>query len=131
MSKDSNDGVTASDEPLQTASATTAPSASETASTTGFANKIEGTDATALSLAVAKQFFKDPKTVGVATTDDFADALAGGAQVAEKDGPIILAPKEIPTSIKEYLTGNKTVTQVYVYGGPTRFSDAQLGELSK
>lgn len=94
-------------------------------------NKVVGDTPTTLSLNVAKHFFKNPKAVGVATTADFADALAGGALVAENNGPILLSPQMIPVSLVDYLNANQTVTTVYVFGGTERFSNDQIALLGK
>ena len=95
------------------------------------ANKIEGGDPTALSVAVAKAFFTRPTVAGVATTDDFADALAGGAQVAKENGPLVLVPKAGASGVTTYLNDVKTVTKVYAYGGTQRITEAQLEALTK
>ncbi|WP_336250184.1 cell wall-binding repeat-containing protein [Stomatohabitans albus] len=97
----------------------------------GVASKVEGADATALSLAVAKQFFRAPKAVGVATDAEFADSLAGGAQVAKHDGPMVLVPASIPGTVPAYLKATPSVTNVYVYGGPTRIPEDQLAGLAE
>lgn len=117
----------ASPSPSATANLPT-ETARKTEGSVAYANKIDG-KGTALSLAVAKAFFKNPKVVGVATMDDFADALAGGAQLAEHDGPIILSGAELPKDVREFLTNHQSITHVMVYGGPTRFSDAYISKL--
>ena len=98
---------------------------------TGLMSRVEGASATELSLNVAKHFFKAPKAVGVATTVDFADALAGGAQVAEQDGPILLTPPMIPASLVNYLDAYPSIATVVVYGGEQRFTDDQIALLGK
>ncbi|WP_336250182.1 cell wall-binding repeat-containing protein [Stomatohabitans albus] len=112
-----------------TTSPTPSPAAASGAIT--YQHSIEAPDPTALSVAVAKHFFKTPKDVGIATTEDFADALAGGAQIADEDGPMLLVPQQIPASVSDYVKGTNTITTIYVYGGPTRFSDDQLATLSQ
>lgn len=92
---------------------------------------VAGMEPTDLSLAVAKKFFKDTKVVGMATTVDFADALAGGRHIAEKDGPLLLVPPTVPASISEYLKTNSQIGYVNVYGGEKRFSEKVIEALSK
>lgn len=121
----SSTGDNPSASPSPSASASDTPPGSGGGTKEGvvqFTNKLEG-KGTELSLAVAKAYFKDPKAVGVATTDDFADALAGGAQISEKDGPILLTGEPVASQVKEYLKGHSTIKDVFVYGGPTRLSD--------
>lgn len=93
--------------------------------------KVAGTDATALSVAVAKAYFPNPKAVGVATTADFADALTGGVHVAQVGGPLVVLPAKTPTAVTDWLKGQSGLTQIYVYGGPTRITDEQLAGLVK
>lgn len=79
---------------------------------------VTAADATALSLAVANRFFDQPKAVGLATTETFADALAGGAHVARHDAPMLLTPPAGDSRLTQWVTGAPTVKQVFVYGGP-------------
>ena len=90
-----------------------------------------GADGEALSLAVAKRFFNEPKAAGVATTADFADALAGGAMIAEADGPLLLADKGKVDGVRDYLKSQKALSKVFVFGGEERFSTADMDALTK
>lgn len=92
---------------------------------------IEGADGSALSLAVAKHYFAKPKAVGVATTADFADALAGGAHIADADGPILLVGRTIPADTLSWIRGQSSITSVMVYGGTSRIPDTSLDGLTK
>lgn len=85
----------------------------------------------ALSVAVAKQFLADAKVMGVATTEDFADALTGGAHVAAAGGPLVLLPKETPAEVSNWMKDLKQLTMIYVYGGETRISKPQADALAK
>ena len=100
------------------------------AQVTGATQHVVGDSPTDLSVRVAERFFTAPKAVGVATTADFADALAGGVQVAKLDGPLLLAPASIPASVPAYLKAKPAVTTVFVYGGPQRFGDNELARLA-
>ena len=95
------------------------------------ATKINGANPTALSVAVAQEFFSRPTVSGVATTDDFADALSGGVQVAMENGPLLLVSQSGTTVATTYLDDVKTVTKVYAYGGTQRITEAQLAALTK
>ncbi|WP_336250900.1 cell wall-binding repeat-containing protein [Stomatohabitans albus] len=92
---------------------------------------VAGMEPTALSISVANQFFKDVKVIGMATTVDFADALAGGYHIAEKEGPLLLVPTAIPANVTEYLKMNPQIGYINVYGGETRFSEKVIEELGK
>lgn len=78
---------------------------------------------TVLSLAVAKHVVKNSKALGVATTVDFADALASGVQVAKRLGALMLSPNVIPESIQLFLKDSRRLTNVYVYGGLSHFDN--------
>lgn len=92
--------------------------------------KVVANDPTSLSIAVAQQFFPQTAAVGVATTADFADALAGGAHIAHQDGPMVLVPTTTPPAVNALLDTAK-VRRVTVYGGPTRITNSQLEALTQ
>lgn len=84
---------------------------------------VEAEGGEALSLAVAKRFFKEPKAVGVATTGDFADALAGGAHIADEDGPMLLIGNRLPADMQTWINTGNSIKQVMIYGGQARIPD--------
>lgn len=86
-------------------------------------------DPTLLSMAVIGKFFKAPTAVGIATVDDFADALSGGAHIATLNGPIILVGKSNPPEVLEWIKNTKSLKRLVVYGGETRITAAQEAEL--
>jgi putative cell wall-binding protein len=90
------------------------------------ATALVGTDRYATAAAVATKFFTSPTTIGLASGLTFADALAGGALLAHKDGPLLLSdPLVLPTPTSAYLTANKaTVTSSFIFGGSTAISSA-------
>lgn len=92
---------------------------------------IEAANPTALSLAVAQSFFDKPSGIGLATTEDFADALAGGAHAGKVDAPLLLVGKTLDEATLKYVDAAKTVTKVVVYGGTTRISEDALAPLIK
>lgn len=87
---------------------------------------VEAEHAEALSLAVAKRFFTDPKAVGLATTADFADALAGGAHIADYDGPMVLMGTQMPGTVRTWIDQAPNLTNIMVYGGVLRIPDTAL-----
>jgi putative cell wall-binding protein len=90
------------------------------------ATALVGTDRYATAAAVATKFFTSPTTIGLASGVTFADALAGGALLAHKGGPLLLSdPLVLPTPTSAYLTANKaTVTSSFIFGGSTAISSA-------
>ncbi len=90
------------------------------------ATALVGTDRYATAAAVATKFFTSPTTVGLASGVTFADALAGGALLAHKGGPLLLSdPLVLPTPTNAYLTANKaTVTSSFIFGGTNAISSA-------
>jgi hypothetical protein len=80
-----------------------------------------GADRYETSSKVAEHFFAGPRPVGLATGEAFPDALAGGAHIGAKDGPLLLTRSaSLPSVIATYLGANKgSITTVFVYGGAT------------
>jgi putative cell wall-binding protein len=95
------------------------------------ANAIVGTDRYATAAAVATRFFPAPATVGIATGATFPDALAGGAQLAMFDAPLLLsAPATIPGVTSTYLNDVRAgVTDAHVYGGTAALSATVFSQL--
>ena len=86
---------------------------------------IVGTDRFDTAVKVAQQFFNGPATAGIAYGFNYPDALAGGAHIGAKDGPLLLVNTgSIPTVVGNYLTSNKSsLASAYVYGGSAVVSD--------
>lgn len=93
---------------------------------------IEADSMADLSVQVATRFF-GPKvhTVGIATTAEFADSLAGGAHVAKLGGPLILLPVETPKAVSSWFSQAQYLHHVVIYGGQVRISDDQVNGLFK
>ena len=74
---------------------------------------------------VAESVFDDPTSAGVATGAAFADALAGVAHIAGRQGPILLAERDrLPFATEQWLGAHtRSLERLYLYGGP-----AALGE---
>jgi putative cell wall-binding protein len=94
------------------------------------ATALVGTDRYATAAAVATKFFTSPTTVGIASGVTFADALAGGAFLAHKDGPLLLSDSDVlPTPTNLYLTANKApVTSSFIFGGTNAISSTVQAE---
>jgi len=88
------------------------------------ATAVVGADRYATASAVATKFFTSPTTIGVASGVAFADALAGGALLAHKDGPLLLSdPGVLSGPTTSYLAANKaTVTNSLIFGGTSAIS---------
>lgn len=85
-----------------------------------------GADRYATSVAVAKKFFPNPSSVGVASGALYADALSGGALLARAGVPLVLAaPGSLPTDIGTYLRSVKSsATSAHLFGGSDALGDA-------
>ena len=93
---------------------------------------IAGADAPATSAMVAEHFFPAPPVIGIATDGAYPDALAGGANVGERGGPILLVPTvpPLPDSVNTYLVAHHaSITTGYVYGGTAAVSDPTLSSV--
>lgn len=90
------------------------------------ATSIAGPDRYATATAVAREFFATPRTVGVASGRSFADALSGGANIAVRKGPMLLADRDVPvpSAVAEYLRDHPDVGHAVVYGGTGVVTDA-------
>jgi glycosidase len=70
------------------------------------------------AVEVARRFFDEPAVVGVARRDDFPDALAGGAHIGARGGPLLItATDSLHAAVADYLCGEAALEGAYVYGG--------------
>lgn len=69
--------------------------------------------------------FADFGFVGVATGEDFADALSGGAAIGARGGVLVLTdPYECPHVTEDVIVGNASdIGTLEVFGGPTAIAD--------
>lgn len=110
---------------------------------TGWA-ELAGPDRYETASLVAKQFtssafFKDSTTVvGVATGENWPDALSGSALLAYAGGPMLLTAKNsLPASTKSAIdvikadaaTNGKTIEDVLVFGDQNSVSDAAYNQI--
>lgn len=89
---------------------------------------IVGADRYETARKVAERFFEAPPVAGVASGANFPDALAGGAHVAMKGAPLMLASSgALPATVRDYLAANaSSIASGYVYGGTAVVGDAVL-----
>lgn len=89
------------------------------------AERLVGTDHAATSVRVAERFFPDVNVVGLASSASFADALAGGAHVANRGEPLLLTdPGSLPSSVAAYLNARRSAVVLgFVYGGTAAVGD--------
>ena len=89
------------------------------------AEAIAGADRFETASEVAREFFASPNKVGIATAENFPEALTGGVHIARKNGPLLLVTvDELPDSTLGYLTDhNNTINEGFVYGGTSAISD--------
>ena len=92
---------------------------------------ITGTDRYDTAKKVATTFFNRPLVVGIASGINFPDALAGGATIAEGEGPLLLTkPDALSTPAQEYLTNEAPNGPVpFIFGGTAAVSDAVSGQI--
>ena len=83
------------------------------------AERLVGSDHAATSVRVAERFFPDVNVVGLASNASFADALAGGAHIANRGEPLLLTdPGSLPSSVAAYLNAHEAAVVLgFVYGG--------------
>lgn len=87
------------------------------------ATSIVGSGREATAVLVAEAFFDDsPSAVGLARSNEFADALTGGAHAAIRGGPVLLTPSDsLDSDVSAYVC-DKDVPG-YVYGGSEAITD--------
>lgn len=86
---------------------------------------IAGVDQYETSVLLARTFFNWPKRIGLASGQEFPDALSGGAHIASSDGALLLTrPASLPPAVEQYLlTQNARLSDVALYGGTVAVSD--------
>lgn len=114
-------------------------------SASGTWDDLAGADRYATAALVADQFvssalFSEPTTaVGVATGENWPDALAGSALLAYEGGPMLLTAKaSLPQATVTALTtlssdakaGGTEVSQALVFGSTSAVSDAALAQVT-
>jgi putative cell wall-binding protein len=89
-------------------------------------NDLSGADRWATSSKVMEQF-RNSYLIGVASGTNFADALAGGAYVANVQQPLLLTdPNSLPEDIGKWFNGTFSqdgIATIAVFGGPKAVSD--------
>lgn len=83
------------------------------------------------SLAIAKTYFNNSSTVGLATGTEFVDSLTAGPVSGLNNQAIVLVSNNtLSSGIKDYIksTGSKNI---YIYGGPAWLSEKFRGEVVK
>lgn len=78
--------------------------------------RIGGPDRYQTSLAVAKYFNLSGKNIGIATGNNFPDALAGSVYAANHNAPILLLNDTIPNDVMDYLK-SREMTGATIFGG--------------
>jgi hypothetical protein len=88
------------------------------------AQRLAGQDRYATAVLVAKEFFKQPSVIGIASGQAFADALSGGSNIAAHSGPMLLATRAapLPQSLIEYVE-SASLDHALLYGGTFVLSD--------
>ena len=84
------------------------------------------TNAINRSVDVAKQFFKNPDTVTLATSEDYPDGLCGGVLAGKYKAPLLLTKKASASAKVKTYTKDNGVTYAIVYGSTNAVSDNAL-----
>ena len=93
------------------------------------ATAVAGPDRFATAVRLAEALFDAPATAGVARGDAFPDALAGGAHVGARGGPMLLTPS---TALDEGVAAHLcegAVDEVVVYGGAAAVAEEVVADL--
>ena len=90
---------------------------------------VSGADRYDTARRVAAGFFNAPTAVAIASGANFPDALAGGAHIARRGGPMLLTSPTNPPGLSSftaaYLRDNHlTIAELFVYGGSAAVSDS-------
>ena len=95
------------------------------------ATAVVGGDRYDTATHVAARFFSGAAAVGVADGLNFPDALAGGAHIARRGGPLLLTdPSVLSAPTDGYLRANRsTIGAAYVYGGTVAVSSAVQAQI--
>ena len=129
------DGLTAFGGPA-TGTTPTSTTSTTTPGSTVVVNRLGGTDRIATAVAVSQAGFPaagSAAAVVLARSDDFADALSGGALAAALKGPLLVTPSasldpRVDAEIHRALPAGGTV---HVLGGPAAVADATVTALTK
>jgi len=107
------------------------PAAEAAESTT--ATPIVGATRIETSVEVAEEFFETVTVVGIAQSDDFPDALAGGAAVAQdlSGGPLLLSDSDdLSEPVADYLESQMdSLVRVTLFGGRDALSEMLEGQV--
>ncbi len=96
------------------------------------ATLIAGADRYSTAVAVAQKFFPNATTIGIATGENFPDALSGGVLVARAGAPMLLAPvNSVPTTVSSYLAGIQShITAIHLFGGTSALNTVVQTQLT-
>jgi hypothetical protein len=82
------------------------------------------------AIAVAQEVVGEPTVIGLATGFAFPDALAGGAFMARRGGPMLLSGGEaLPASVGSYLGALDGLEAAILFGGPAAISETVRQEV--
>ena len=78
----------------------------------GKTQRIYGDDRYETSVAVAKHFFKNPKTAVIGYGDNFPDGLCGGVLAEKLGAPLLLINSRNADFAKQYVRENSIKSQI-------------------
>lgn len=93
--------------------------------------RIAGTGRHETAIQIANKISK-PNTVYIATSEKFADALAGAPAAAKANAPVLLVKRDsVPDVVRDYIVANPSITKVVYLGGPATISEANKAIVTK
>lgn len=95
---------------------------------------IDGSESGDLSVDVATVGFDGPARVGIARSDDFADALTAGAVLGRRaEGPVLLVGRDtLPPAVADHLAANATsIRRAIVFGGESAVGQSVLDAVAR
>lgn len=87
------------------------------------AEAVAGATPAETSVLLAASWFDAPTAVGIATAEDYPDALAGAAFAARLGAPVLLtASRHLDGAVAQWLGASDTVVRADLFGGPAALS---------
>jgi uncharacterized repeat protein (TIGR01451 family) len=93
--------------------------------------KLVGFDRYGTAVYVAQRFFPSPSRVGLATGDDFADALVAAPSLGLAGAPLLLTSSTLPPSVAVYLASQESIASATLYGGTTVLPPAIVSQVER
>ncbi len=93
--------------------------------------RLAGASAAETAAAVARRFWRNAKTIGLASGEEFAEGLAGARHAAAYHLPVLLGSQGGLPDATLAAAGSLGTGQAVVYGPAAAISDSALGDLER